>query len=353
MNFNYSILEHYNDVFVQIGTNTGDDLFRDLVVQYRPKRVILIDPLADEQNLFPVIKNNYQQATDSEITVVNSAIVSQEDKNKPDAVLGSLNIAAGTTDNEQSFVSLYIPAKDGVYGQPGVQPDRVAGNHTYSHEDFSLLPMNDWGDKQHLLELKTTAMTLDDICQKYQISHINYLHINTCGYDSEIIKSIDFVNPKFPLDIIRYHKNFFGEGRFTKYHSEKSHLYGTNGMNDVEKLLSNHNYQLIDAGNDTLGDFIAIKNDIRGDMEKFEYLSQNRSDDRGEGGLKSDTIDNLEPGNIYLFSGLQTLHSNFAVNEDYVRATLLCFYGNPYPDSKILNWVKRTRHNQEDKNVGL
>tara|TARA_Y100001970_G_C14237761_1_gene862964 strand:+ start:1981 stop:2772 length:792 start_codon:yes stop_codon:yes gene_type:complete len=62
---------------------------------------------------------------------------------------------------------------------------------------------------------------------------------------------------------------------------------------------------------------------------------------------------NLEPGNIYLFSGLQTLHSNFAVKKDYVRATLLCFYGNPYPDSKILNWVKKTRHNQEDKNIGL
>tara|TARA_Y100000746_G_scaffold226404_1_gene231497 strand:+ start:1407 stop:2198 length:792 start_codon:yes stop_codon:yes gene_type:complete len=61
----------------------------------------------------------------------------------------------------------------------------------------------------------------------------------------------------------------------------------------------------------------------------------------------------LEPGNIYLFSGLQSLHSNFAVNKDYVRATLLCFYGNPYPDSKILSWVKQTRHNQEDKNIGI
>ena len=68
---------------------------------------------------------------------------------------------------------------------------------------------------------------------------------------------------------------------------------------------------------------------------------------------KKKKVLNLEPGNIYLFSGLQTLHSNFAVNKDYVRATLLCFYGNPYPDSKILNWVKRTSHNQEDKNLGL
>jgi len=61
----------------------------------------------------------------------------------------------------------------------------------------------------------------------------------------------------------------------------------------------------------------------------------------------------LEPGNIYLFSGLQTLHCNFAVNEEYIRATLLCFHGNPYPDSKLLNWVRQTRHNKEDKNIGL
>ena len=67
---------------------------------------------------------------------------------------------------------------------------------------------------------------------------------------------------------------------------------------------------------------------------------------------KKKKVLNLKPGNIYLFSGLQTLHSNFAVNKNYVRATLLCFYGNPYPDSKILNWVKARRHNQEDKNIG-
>ena len=62
---------------------------------------------------------------------------------------------------------------------------------------------------------------------------------------------------------------------------------------------------------------------------------------------------NLQPGNIYLFSGIQTLHSNFAVNKNFIRATLLCFYGNPYPNSKILNWVKTTKHNQDDKNIGL
>jgi hypothetical protein len=61
----------------------------------------------------------------------------------------------------------------------------------------------------------------------------------------------------------------------------------------------------------------------------------------------------LEPGNIYLFSGLQTLHCNFAVNEEYVRATLLCFHGNPYPDSKLLNWIRQTRHNKEEKNIAL
>jgi len=61
----------------------------------------------------------------------------------------------------------------------------------------------------------------------------------------------------------------------------------------------------------------------------------------------------LKPGNIYLFSGLQTFHSNYAVSKEFVRATLLCFYGNPYPDSKTLKWIKNKRHSEEDKNIGL
>ena len=31
-------------VFIQIGTNTGDDNFRKLVLKHKPKKVILVEP---------------------------------------------------------------------------------------------------------------------------------------------------------------------------------------------------------------------------------------------------------------------------------------------------------------------
>jgi hypothetical protein len=44
----------------------------------------------------------------------------------------------------------------------------------------------------------------------------------------------------------------------------------------------------------------------------------------------------LKPGNLYLFWGYRTYHSNFPVAGDAVRATMLLHYGNPHPTSLIL-----------------
>ena len=43
----------------------------------------------------------------------------------------------------------------------------------------------------------------------------------------------------------------------------------------------------------------------------------------------------LKPGNLYLFWGYRTYHSNFPVDNDMVRATMLLHY-DPHPDSLIL-----------------
>lgn len=44
----------------------------------------------------------------------------------------------------------------------------------------------------------------------------------------------------------------------------------------------------------------------------------------------------LKPGNIYLFWGYRTYHSNFPVAGDAVRATMLLHYGDPHPNSLIM-----------------
>jgi hypothetical protein len=44
----------------------------------------------------------------------------------------------------------------------------------------------------------------------------------------------------------------------------------------------------------------------------------------------------LKPGNLYLFWGYRTYHSNFPVAGDAVRATMMLHHGDPHPTSMIL-----------------
>jgi hypothetical protein len=50
----------------------------------------------------------------------------------------------------------------------------------------------------------------------------------------------------------------------------------------------------------------------------------------------SPNIKYLKPGNLYLFWGYRTYHSNFPVAGDAVRATLLLHHGDPHPSSLVL-----------------
>ena len=218
------------DVFMQIGTNDGNDKFKELVYKFKPKIVILIEP---NSQLCNNIKENYKYIEN--VIIINKCIYEK--------------------DNQE--VSLFIPAKDGVYGNPGVQPERVFGNFTYNNKHFSLIPMNDWGEKKNMVEIKSSTITFNTLCEQYNITHINYLQIDTEGYDSQIIASIDF--NKINIDMIRYEKWPFDENCFSKYHNENKQLYGINGMKNIEKLLNAHNYKLHSIQDDDGDDIIAIK----------------------------------------------------------------------------------------------
>ena len=55
----------------------------------------------------------------------------------------------------------------------------------------------------------------------------------------------------------------------------------------------------------------------------------------------------LKPGNLYLFWGYRSYHSNFPVAHDMVRATLLLHHGDPHPDSLVLKAKKALQvHNE-------
>ena len=40
----------------------------------------------------------------------------------------------------------------------------------YRHSHFSLLPMNDWGDKKNMEKIIAKSITFDEICRQYNRS---------------------------------------------------------------------------------------------------------------------------------------------------------------------------------------
>jgi len=64
--------------------------------------------------------------------------------------------------------------------------------------------MNDWGEKNNMIEMKSNSITFNTLCSNLNIGEIDYLQIDTEGFDSEIIKSIDF--SKHKIHVLRYEK---------------------------------------------------------------------------------------------------------------------------------------------------
>ncbi len=178
----------HDRVLIQIGTNDGADEFNRICRRSRPSKVVLVEPFAE---LNSSIQRNYRKVKN--VHVENVAIT---------------NIEKGT-------VVLVLP--------------RNRGNMT-SH--FSLLPMDDWGND--LIERQVPSMTFSQLCEKHGISYIHYLQIDTEGYDTEIIKTIDF--ERIRIDIIKYEKWMFPTDAF-KRHGEKAKDYGAAGMAYVLNLL--------------------------------------------------------------------------------------------------------------------
>ena len=211
--------------FFQIGTNNGNDMFRDLVIKNKPDMVILVEP---NENLIEEIKKNY-------IDIENVYIYSN-----------------AIYYNDDELVELYIPAKNGIMGTC------ADNNNIYADAHFSLLPMNDWGKKSDMVKLIAKSITFDKICNIHNITNIEYLQIDTEGFDSEIIKMIDL--SKYKIYKIRFEKWGFKQECFTDYNEEKAHELGINGMNNSINKLKNYNYILNEVYDEDGNDIIATLN---------------------------------------------------------------------------------------------
>jgi len=211
-------------VYFQIGTNDGNDLFNRKVRAEKPDLVILVEPNKDFE---PIIRKHYEGVQN--VFIFSKAIYYE---NKPD-------------------VSLFVPGKRGVFGS------RADNGWTYSHLHFSLVPMNDWGSKEDMVELKTSGIRFDTLCNVFGLTQIDYLQIDTEGFDSEIIKMIDF--SKVDIRQIRYESWNFDPKEFTKYHGEKADHLGKNGMRDVEVKLTQAGFTLSSIRDEDGDDILATK----------------------------------------------------------------------------------------------
>jgi hypothetical protein len=105
--------------------------------------------------------------------------------------------------------------------------------------------MDDWG--ADLECIRVDSMTFTELCDKYKLTRIAYLQIDTEGYDAQIIQSIDFA--KTSIDVIKYELRGVRIEAYGR-HWEKARLYGINGQRYAEQILTNNGYTIEHVGND-------------------------------------------------------------------------------------------------------
>lgn len=209
--------------YIQIGTNDGNDNFRKLVLAMVPDLVILVEP---NPALRPLIEQNYRGIPG--VHILTRAIYYTDD----------------------TEVELYIPATRGIEGTPGTN------GHVFTHVNYSLVPMNDWGDKADMCKIKANTISFGTLCAQFGITEISYLQMDTEGFDSEIIRMIDFA--KYRIHALRYEKWGFAAKEFTKFSGNKSEQMGVAGMDYVRERLTELGYALTDVCDEDGNDVLAV-----------------------------------------------------------------------------------------------
>lgn len=149
--------------FVQIGSNDGkkgDPLF-NLVFKYK-LHGILVEPVP---YLFQRLTDNYKGL--QHLIFENAAI--------------------GDPKQDLKFYRLVeTPGLPNWHNQLGTFKKHTILTHKFQIPDIEKL----------IIEEKINVMSFEDLMKKHQVSEITILHIDTEGYDFEIIKSIDFTKWK-------------------------------------------------------------------------------------------------------------------------------------------------------------
>ena len=188
--------------FIQIGSNDasqGDPLSR--FVLNRPWSGIMVEPV---KYVFDRLAQSYGQCTN----------------------LALENIAIAATNGAQDFFHLAQSDDDlpSWYTQLGSFSRQTVLAHADRIPDI----------EDRIVCTPVPCMTFDALCQKHSVGQIDLIHIDTEGYDFQIIKLIDFDRYQ-PTLVIYEHKHLSDDDQA-----------------DCRSYLESKGYQAIEDGRDTL-----------------------------------------------------------------------------------------------------
>ncbi|NDA89330.1 MAG: hypothetical protein EBY20_00215 [Alphaproteobacteria bacterium] len=109
-----------------------------------------------------------------------------------------------------------------------------------------------------MVKITTKSITFDETCRLHNITTIQYLQIDTEGFDSEIIKMIDL--SKYTITNIRFEKWNFNPECFTKHNNDLSNELGMNCVNSVINKLKMHSYSINEINDSDGNDYVAVLN---------------------------------------------------------------------------------------------
>lgn len=194
--WDFDILDNYvtykNDIkFVQIGANDGinGDPIHDYIKKHRWHGV-LVEPVP---YIFDALEANYKEFKDN-LFFENSAIATENGK--------------------LTFYRLQksdLPDLPVWYDQLGSFNKEVVMKHQHSLPHFNDL----------FIEDTVNAITFYDLIQKYAIQDLNLVHIDTEGYDYEILKMIPFAD--INIDFIMFEHKHLSK---SEYKEAKKMLQG-------------------------------------------------------------------------------------------------------------------------------
>jgi len=140
--------------FIQVGAHVGNDEAFDIIKNYDIELGILIEPLPQ---LVPKLKEAY--------------------KDIPNIVIENKAIAVDSNDS----ISFYVDKKD-----PITELSSMNKQHLIEHNV----------KEQDIQEIKVQTETLESIFDRYGIVELDYLFIDTEGFDCDILNSFDMDNYK-------------------------------------------------------------------------------------------------------------------------------------------------------------